>query len=135
MKVTLNKYNLEVKKETGDKNIYSESTFLHKIKKELIKQGYDVIKKRMAKDGHMFGSDTTQYIRSRDTKENRKMGGFYVYDGNYALKLSYEDYNMKGVMSFNVERNIFEVKATSVKTEMTEGVYQPTKEHKKVVLA
>ena len=43
-----------------------ESVFLHKVKKEMIASGMDVIKKRMWKDGHLV-DDNQQYIRMRDS--------------------------------------------------------------------
>jgi len=43
----------------------AESTFLYHVKKEILAQGHDVIKKRMWKDGHLM-DDETQYIRARD---------------------------------------------------------------------
>jgi hypothetical protein len=55
----------------------AESTLLHHVKIELIKQGYDVIKKRMWRDGHMV-DENQQYIRTRDKKK-----GFYIYNANY----------------------------------------------------
>ena len=69
MKVELLENSCKITREVGDKKLYGmsgESLLLYKIKKELIKQGYDVIKKRMWKDGHMYGNDEMQYIRSRN---------------------------------------------------------------------
>lgn len=56
-----------------------ESTFLHHVKKELQKQGFDLIKKRMWKDGNMV-DDTQQWIRTKCKK-----GGFGIYNSQYAL--------------------------------------------------
>jgi hypothetical protein len=61
---------VEVKKEKGDPIFHrsgwadAESTFLYHVKQELEKQGFDCIKKRMWKDGHMV-DDEQQYIRDR----------------------------------------------------------------------
>lgn len=66
----------------------ADSTFWYHVAKTLQKQGYDVIRKRMSKDGHMYGSDSTQYVRSRDKKK-----GFMIYDGDYALRFAFEDFN------------------------------------------
>lgn len=97
MKIILGKNRLTVLRENG-KKIYNESFLLHLIKKELIKQGHDVIKKRMWKDGHLYGDTQTQYIRTRNKKT-----GFMVYDGNYALRFMYEDYNA-GELTLLVEK-------------------------------
>jgi hypothetical protein len=101
MKVELIGNVCKVTKEATDKKLYNESLLLHKVKLELIKQGYDVIKKRMWKDGHLMGDDTTQYIRSRNPKADNFI---MVYDGDYALRLSIEDYN-KGELNLRVSGN------------------------------
>ena len=101
MKAELNGNTCKVIREDGDGKIYNESLLLHKVKKELIQQGYDVIKKRMWKDGHLMGNDTTQYIRSRKWNADNFM---MIYDGNYAIRFSYEDYNNDGVLYLNIER-------------------------------
>lgn len=86
MKVELKKYSCVVTKEEGDKR-YSygyalpESTFLYHVKLELIKQGFDVIKIRMCKDGHMV-EETQQYIRSRNVIDDKY---FCVYNCSYAV--------------------------------------------------
>lgn len=61
-----------VEREEGDDKYYSDSVLLHHVKKELIRQGYDVIKKRMWKDGHLV-SDTEQYIRERKVHDDSLM--------------------------------------------------------------
>ncbi len=106
MKVILNEHTLTVTREKGDPKIYSESLLLHKVKLELIKQGHDAIKKRMWRDGHMYGDDTTQYIRSRNmSKKFQDSHDFImVYDNDYALRASYKDYNKEGEKEFWVTR-------------------------------
>jgi hypothetical protein len=100
VKVTL-KENTLIAENTDGVKFYSESTLLHHIKEALIKQGYDVIKKLMWKDGHLV-SDTQHYIRTRKFKPS-DADAFCVYDGDYALRFSYEDYN-KGILTLTVER-------------------------------
>ena len=95
MKVTINAHNVVVERD-GDEKVYSESLLLHRVKLELIRQGHNVIKKRMWKDGHMYGDDTTQYIRERAWK-------FAVYDGEYALRRLYEPYNDDGRVALMLE--------------------------------
>jgi hypothetical protein len=103
MKVELAKYHCIITREKDDLKIYSESLLLYKVKQELIKQGYDVIKKRMWKDGHLYGDDTLQYIRSR--YPNLK-GYFAIYDGQYAIRAMVGDYN-KGKLELLVDRGGF----------------------------
>lgn len=87
MKVTLDKEKgkVWVLRETGDPTFKrsgwadAESTFLHHVKQELIKQGYDCIKKRMWKDGHLV-DDTQQYIRDRKATWCIRNNFYAVYD-------------------------------------------------------
>ena len=101
MKVVLNFMDNKcvVTKEPDDKK-YSrsgytpaESTFLYHVKKELLEQGFDVIKKRMWKDGHMV-DDTQQYIRTHNTKQNEY---FCVFNNYYAIFDAGERFNEMGV--------------------------------------
>ena len=48
----------------GVKNAAGESALFYAIKKQLNAQGYDLIKKRMCKDGHLVDS-MQQYLRTR----------------------------------------------------------------------
>jgi hypothetical protein len=105
MKVVLGNHILTATREEGDPKIYSESLLLHGIKKELIKQGHDVIKKRMWKDGHLYGDDKLQYIRSRNKgkKFQNSHDFIMVYDGNYAIRAMEKEYN-EGELTLLVER-------------------------------
>ena len=93
MKVEMGMGTCTVTRETSDPKYYSESRLLYHVKLALIAQGYDVIKKRMWRDGHMV-DDTCQYIRDRK-------GAFAVWDDQYALRFTYEDFN-KGSVVYNV---------------------------------
>jgi hypothetical protein len=53
---------VKVTKEKEDPRFYSESHFLYFVQQELKKQGYNVVKKLMHKDGHLV-SETQHYIR------------------------------------------------------------------------
>ncbi len=70
MKLNFSGSILTVTREENDPKYYGvvnaagESKLLHAIKKELNKQGYDLVKKRMAKDGHLV-DDMQQYLRTR----------------------------------------------------------------------
>jgi hypothetical protein len=99
MNVTLDfeKHVCKVVAEKGDRKFYKsgwgnpESAFLYKVKNELIKQGYDVIKKLMCKDGHLV-DDKQQYIRSRRRIKNEIM----IYNSNYAIHDAGEEFNKNG---------------------------------------
>ena len=71
----------------------AESRLLYNILKALNVRGYGLIKKRMWRDGHMFGSEHTQYLRSRNLKA---IPSLYVHHADYALDVAAESYNVLG---------------------------------------
>jgi hypothetical protein len=96
----------EIEKEPGEQNIKEykgwcppvglpidpNSTFFYHVKRVLLQQGYDVIKKQMCKDGHL--TDTgRQYIRSRKLKGE----AFVVFDHRWPMnELAVNEYNKTG---------------------------------------
>lgn len=101
MKVTLDVKRgvCEVQKEYGDPRFtrgyaLPESTFLYHVLKALKAQGYDVIKKRMWKDGHMV-DDTQQYIRTRKymTAPDSTPNEFAIWNTNFAVCDAGEEFN------------------------------------------
>jgi hypothetical protein len=101
MKVTLDLKNnvCTVTKESGDPRFSGgyalpESTFLYHVLKALKAQGYDVIKKRMWKDGHMV-DNTQQYIRTRKymTTPVNDPHEFAIYNLCYSLEDLGEEFN------------------------------------------
>lgn len=107
MIVTLNFKNnvCRVIKESGDpyfKNsgwTLSESIFLYHVKAELIKQGYDVIKKRMWRDGHLV-DETQQYIRTRSGLS--KLNDFAIYNSQYSLWDAGIEFNHNGKVDLDL---------------------------------
>ena len=97
MKLKFNNNELVIER-TDNKKFYNESNLLHQVKKHLIKMGYDVIKKRMYKDGHLMGDDETQYIRDRNWK-------FAIYDSQCdgRCRLLHEEYNQDGTITLAVQ--------------------------------
>lgn len=103
MKVTLNFKDSTcfVQKEEGDPTFHdsgwssAESIFLHHVKKELIKMGCDVIKKRMWKDGCMV-DDSQQYVRARNFD-------FMIYNSRYAIYDAGLHFNETGMIILNLE--------------------------------
>ena len=91
--ISLNKHSfgfISVTREESDPKVYSESLLLYRLKLALNKKSFDLIKKRMWKDGHMMGGDDMQYLRSRNRKAKP---GYQIFDGRYALRLTTEDFN------------------------------------------
>jgi len=81
------------------------STLLYHVKQELIKQGYDLIKKRMWKDGHLV-DDTCLYLRTRKPTGNPNKD-IYVWDGNYMIRNIADKFNQEGEVTYNVMRDVF----------------------------
>jgi len=111
MKVQLKGNACIVTKEKGDKNFYGvvnaagESALLYHVKNILNKQGYDLIKKRMHKDGHLV-SDMQQYLRARK-KNSDNTKNICIYNPNWLVEGAEVDYN-QGQVILSVEYNYFD---------------------------
>lgn len=77
----------------------AESRFLYNVMKVLNGRGYDLIKRRVWRDGHMFGSEYSQYLRSHNLKT---VPSLYVYHANYALEIAAESFNVLGSVELDV---------------------------------
>lgn len=87
----------------GARNAAGESRLLYHVVQELRRQGHDVIKKRMWKDGHMV-DDMQQYVRSRN---KRCSPNFAVWNGSWAIRGAEEDFNSEGKVVLNLTHPIF----------------------------
>lgn len=83
----------------------AESNFLHHVKQELQKQGHDVIKKRMYKDGHLV-DDYQQYIRTRGPSSPKPH--IYVSWGQSAIRDAADVFNTEGEVELVVHHEVFE---------------------------
>lgn len=95
---------LRVFREPGDTKFYADSPFLHSVKKALNAAGFRLIKKLMWKDGHMT-ADTNHYLRAKD--ENRKFPHICIWDGHYAIRAAFQEFN-NGVVALDVAGDIYE---------------------------
>jgi hypothetical protein len=77
----------------------AESRLLYNTQKILNGRGYGLLKKRMWRDGHMFGTDYTQYLRSRSLKA---LPSLYIYHADSALEVAAESYNVLGRVRLDV---------------------------------
>ncbi len=112
MRVEFHNSHIIVYREKGDKAYYGivnaagESNLLYALKNLLNKMGYDLIKKRMWKDGNLV-DDKQQYIRARKrTRDPEK--DIYIFNGMWAIKGCEEDYNA-GSCRLELQKNIFNV--------------------------
>ena len=87
MKVSLNldQHYCTVEREPHERRCPTESAFYYRLKKVLIAQGHDVIKRLMWRDGHLVDSKQ-YYIRMRNWD-------WCVWDGAYALRNPAEQFN------------------------------------------
>jgi len=83
---------IKVEREKGDPKYATESTLLYHIKNHLNKKGFNLIKKRMWKDGHLV-DDTQQYLRSRKPDEKDSI---YIHSTHYAIRDISEEWNKYG---------------------------------------
>ena len=77
----------------------AESRLLYNVQKILNLRGYDLLKKRMWRDGHMFGCEHSQYLRSRNLVG---VPSIYIYHADYALEVAAESYNVLGRVRLDV---------------------------------
>ena len=77
----------------------AESRLQYNVQKILNGRGYGLYKRRMWKDGHMFGSDHSQYLRSRNIK---RCPSLYIYHADSALEVAAESYNVLGRVELDV---------------------------------
>lgn len=110
MKLVFEGSHLIVTREEGDKkyhgivNAKGEHNLFYAIKNELNKQGYDLIKKLMWKDGHLV-DDMQPYLRTR--KKGAGKADIYISSDFWALRGANEDFN-KGEVSLRVHYNVFD---------------------------
>jgi hypothetical protein len=110
MKVEIKGNHCIVTKEAKDPKFYGaanaagESKLLHHIKNELNKQGYDLIKKRMWKDGHLV-DDMQQYLRTK--KKGAGLADIAIYNTSWAIRGAEEDFNERGQTSLFVIHHYF----------------------------
>ena len=103
MKITMSEGVCHVEREKGDPKFRStgwgngESRLLHHVKKILNQQGYDLIKKRMWKDGHLV-DEQQQYLRTRKT--NGKV--IAIYNTSWAVAGAERDFNEYGHVDLSV---------------------------------
>ena len=111
MKLEFKGTDLIVTREEGDPKYYGvvngagESKLLHAIKVELNKQGYDLIKKRMWKDGHMV-DEMQQYLRTR--KKGAGKVDIYIRSLFWAVRGANDDFN-EGEVILAVDYDVFNV--------------------------
>ena len=113
MQVVIDGHSCIVTKEPGDKNIHQspsswgdgDSQLLFWVKKELIKQGYDLVKKLMWKDGHATDM-RRHYLRTRSPKSPKPH--IYIYDPHYDIRWAYANWNERGEVKYRVMYDVFD---------------------------
>lgn len=117
MKIEFKENSVLVTREDGDPAYYGignaagESKLFYAIKNKLNAEGFDLIKKRMWKDGHLV-SDIQQYIRTRKPTGNSEKD-IYIHNTFWAIRGAEEDYN-KGSVCLGLVRGIFDVEGVLI---------------------
>jgi hypothetical protein len=83
----------------------AESRLLHHVLRIFNVRGYDLIKKRMWKDGHMVGTEHTQYLRSRHVRGTPSL---CIYLADHAVEIAAESFNVLGRVALAVEYGLAE---------------------------
>ena len=96
-----------VEREPGDRRYrrggygsLAESHLLHHVKEALNKQGYNFIKKRMWRDGHMV-DENQSYLRERVARKGKRC--LTIRNGSFAIYEAGERFNIDGMVSLDVE--------------------------------
>ena len=102
MQIVFSSGHVTLTREKGDPRFYGvqhakgEHGLFRYLARELNATGFDVIKKRAQKDGHMIGDEYQPYIRTRTARQDRTH--IMIYSGFYQLRGANEDWN-KGEVS------------------------------------
>jgi hypothetical protein len=116
MKILFEGGGLSVTREEGDPKFYGvregkgESNFLHYLKTELNKKGFDLIKKRAWKDGHLL-DDMQQYLRTKN--KSSKTPHVYIISNMWAIRGLEVDWN-EGQVYVSMEFDVFNVQPDCV---------------------
>ncbi len=112
-KLIWSQYSLTVIREKDDPKFYGtvnaagESNFLYWLKNLLNAQGFDLIKTKMSKDGHLV-DDIQQYLRIRSQNSVKKgHPNIVLYNSFWALRGLNDDWN-KGKVVIRLETNWFQ---------------------------
>lgn len=93
------------KKYYGTGNAAGESNFLYDLKEKLNSIGFNLIKKRMWKDGHMV-DDMQQYLRTTDKRAESPH--IYLTNDHWAITGLNDDFN-NGEAELYVTHDVYEV--------------------------
>ncbi len=77
----------------------AESRLLYNVQKILNARDYGLFKKRMWRDGHMYGTEHTQYLRSRDIEA---VPSLFLYHSASAVEVLAESFNVLGRVELDV---------------------------------
>lgn len=78
---------------------------LHWLKERLNAAGFNLAKKRMSADGHMFGDDETPYLCARNNV--RRHPHVYIYDGQYACRDAADEFNAGEEVTLLIAGNVY----------------------------
>ena len=85
----------------------AESRLLYHVKNILNARGYDLIKKRMWKDGHLMDSHQL-YLRTRK-RTGKPDKDIYIWNGNWLVEGAERAFNEDGKVLLHVTTDVFNV--------------------------
>lgn len=111
MVIVYGQHSMEIRWQPGDPKRFpaggwgdGESRFLHWLKGVLKAHGYDLIKKRMWRDGHLV-DDQQQYLRHRSPKAPGP--AVMLYNGHWACSSLDQDWATHGCATLMMETDIW----------------------------
>lgn len=102
MKIKIEGRSMVLTREKSDKRPSSDSHLLYTLKKVLnLKPGYDLVKVRMWKDGHLT-NDTQQYLRSRRLTPGTEH--VMIYHERYMVENAAKEFWSRGSVMLKIVR-------------------------------
>ena len=92
----------------GTRSAKGEHALLHFIMQWLNARGFDLIKTRLQKDGHLMGDQFQPYLRSRQGTYG-SAAHVYLVSGFYQIRGANEDWN-QGEVTLQLHGNVFDVR-------------------------
>lgn len=92
---------------SGTVGAKGESRLLYHLKQILNRRGYNLVKKRMWRDGHLV-DEMQQYLRTRSVHSPKPH--IYIYNESWAIRGAEEDFCKKGRVRLGVVCDVFKKK-------------------------
>lgn len=126
MNFTTDGWRLTVIRDDGDVRLYTESMFLHTVKKALNARGFDFVKRLMSADGHMTG-ECQHYLK---TRKGSKTPHVFLYDGKYAIRDITKHYNAVGYADLEITYDVYGAQGELECAKMFDAMFTDVESHR-----